>query len=79
MPFFFIFYLRNLKGLTAIILLRGDRMNSLKSKRKQLGLTSHDVATELDLPWLLYVYYELRINKMPLHVYIDLYQLLNKK
>ncbi len=54
-------------------------MNSLKSKRKQLGLTSHDVATELDLPWLLYVYYELRINKMPLHVYIDLYQLLNKK
>ncbi len=52
-------------------------MNQIRSKRKELGLSSKYVAEHLSLPWLLYLYYETQVEEMPLFIYVEVCQILD--
>lgn len=52
-------------------------MNRIRSKRKQAGLSVKDMSAYLDLPWFIYLYFELRIEDMPLCFYTEICRMLD--
>lgn len=52
-------------------------MNIIKKARKEKGLTRREVAEYLDLPLLVYIYYELHATEMHKWLCDDLCQYLN--
>lgn len=51
-------------------------MNRIRSKRKQVGISIKDMSVYLDLPWFIYLYFELRIIDMPLCFYTEVCRML---